>query len=120
MIGLDEFDLLNGANLKFSTDIVAAANASPPNLDGAFFVPENGSPDFDPSITSFLCTDRAHKIFADGGGKLDTLKPDSPDWKPPGRKDDKETLANSGCLAHAKAFYAYADIEGYRGSPHKL
>ncbi|MGH7886712.1 MAG: hypothetical protein ACREPG_02525, partial [Candidatus Binatia bacterium] len=120
VISLDEFDRLNGANLKFSKDIKAAGSASPPNLDGAFFVPDNGSPDFEPSITSFLCTDVAHKIFEDGGGKLDTVKLDFPDWKPLGKKDNKDALANCGCLAHAKKFYAYADIEGYRGSPHKL
>jgi tRNA(Arg) A34 adenosine deaminase TadA len=119
-IDLDEFKTLNDGNLRFSEDIVAAASASPPNQDKAFFVPDNGSPDFVPSITSFLCTDVAYKIFEDGGGKLDTVKLDYPVWKPPGKKDDKDVLANCDCLAHAKKFYAYANIEGYRGSPHKL
>jgi tRNA(Arg) A34 adenosine deaminase TadA len=120
LIGLDEFDLLNNANLKFSKDIVAAGSALQPNPDSAFFVPDNGSPDFDPSITSFLCTDDAHRIFEDGGGKLNTVKLGFPDWKPPAKNNDKDALANCDCLAHAKEFYAYADIEGYRGSPHKL
>jgi hypothetical protein len=29
-------------------------------------------------------------------------------------------MTNQECLDRAKAFYNYADIEGYRGSPHKL
>jgi tRNA(Arg) A34 adenosine deaminase TadA len=121
-IDLDEFELLNDGNLKFSKDIVAAGSASPPNQDGAFFVPapDKGNPDFEPSITSFLCTDVAYKIFKVGGDKLDTVDLASPNWKPPGKKDDKDALANCDCLAHAKKFYAYANIEGYRGSPHKL
>jgi tRNA(Arg) A34 adenosine deaminase TadA len=53
-VGLDEFKILNDANLEFSRKIVAAGNANPPDLSGAFFVPQSGKPDFDPSITSFL------------------------------------------------------------------
>ena len=124
-IQLDEFKKLNDANLEFSRNINAAkaANAKDPNnVSGAFFVPDSGSPDFGDSITSFLCTDGALKIFEDGGGKLDTLMLDSGsrDWKFPGRPDNKDILTNQECLQRAKDFYAYADIEGYRGSPHKL
>jgi tRNA(Arg) A34 adenosine deaminase TadA len=124
-IQLEEFKRLNDANLEFSKNINAAraANANDPtNVSGAFFVPDNGSPDFGDSITSFLCTDAALKIFEDGGSKLDTLTldPSSRDWKFPDRPDNKDILTNQECLQKAKDFYAYADIEGYRGSPHKL
>jgi tRNA(Arg) A34 adenosine deaminase TadA len=119
-IGLDEFKMLNDANLEFAKNIVAAGNAKPPNKEGAFFVPEKGEPDFDPSITSFLCTDVALKIFQDSGNKLATFKPEYADWKPLGKTGDQDVLTNAECLAHVNEFYAYADIEGYRGSPHKL
>ena len=64
-IQLAEFKLLNDGNLQFSKNINAARAAN--NLNGAFFVPENGKPDFDDSITSFLCTDAALGIFRAGG-----------------------------------------------------
>jgi tRNA(Arg) A34 adenosine deaminase TadA len=119
-IGLDEFNMLNEANLEFSRNIVAAGNAAPQDLSRAFFVAENGKPDFDPSITSFLCTDIAHKIFEDGGNKLSTLKLDYAEWKSPNKSDAEDVMTSSECLAHAREFYEYADAEGYRGSPHKL
>jgi tRNA(Arg) A34 adenosine deaminase TadA len=119
-IELEEFNRLNEANLEFSKNIVAAGTANPPNLGGAFFVPENGKPDFDPSITSFLCTDKAHAMFADGGNKLDIVTLQHEGWNFPNKSDNKDILTNAQCLAHAQKFYEYADVEGYRGSPHKL
>ncbi|HUD86782.1 MAG TPA: hypothetical protein VMR17_10020 [Xanthobacteraceae bacterium] len=117
-VDLDEFNKLNDGNRDFAKKIVAAKNAN--YEGGAFFVPEKGDPDYDPSITSFLCTDAALKIFQDGGNKLATLTLDHADWKPSGKTGDQDVFTNAGCLAHANEFYAYADIEGYRGSPHKL
>jgi tRNA(Arg) A34 adenosine deaminase TadA len=119
-IGLDEFKKLNDGNLQFSKNINAARAAN--NLSGAFFVPEHGRPDFDDSITSFLCTDAALEIFEAGAAKLDslTLDPASRDWRFPDRPDSKDILSNQECLRKAREFYEYADIEGYRGSPHKL
>jgi tRNA(Arg) A34 adenosine deaminase TadA len=124
-IQLEEFKKLNDANLEFAENIIAAKAANekdPNNVSGAFFVPESGKPDFDPSITSFLCTDTAHKIFEDGGNKLDTLilDPASRDWNFPNKPDNKDILTNQECLQRARDFFAYADVEGYRGSPHKL
>ncbi len=29
-------------------------------------------------------------------------------------------MTNAECLAEANKFFAYVDVEGYRGSPHKL
>lgn len=115
-VHLDEFKALNDANLDFVKKINAAKAAN--DKSGAFFVGTDGSADFGPSITSFLCTDAALKIFTDGGSKLDALKPSARDWKPKGATD--KTLTNAQCLGHAQKFYQYADVEGYRGSPHKL
>lgn len=119
-VQLDEFKKLNDANMAFARNILAAKAAN--NLNGAFFVPDNGNPDFDPSITSFLCTDVALKIFQDGAAKLDTLTldPASRDWRFPDKPDNKQILSNQECLEKAREFFKYADIEGYRGSPHKL
>jgi tRNA(Arg) A34 adenosine deaminase TadA len=119
-IGLDEFSRLNEAYLRFANNIVAAGATNPPDLAGAFFIPEHGKPDFDPSITSFLCTDEAATIFAGGGQKLDILKLENGTWKFPNKAGDDDVLSNAECLKHARKFYQYADVEGYRGSPHKL
>ena len=119
-IGLDEFARLNAANLAFAKDIVAAGNTNPPDVSRAFFVGQDGKADFDPAISSFLCTDKARAIFADGGSKLDTLKLEHGASKFPNAPDRPDVLSNDDCLNHAKDFYSYADIEGYRGSPHKL
>lgn len=113
-VGLDEFKVLNDANLEFVKNIKAAEAAK--NPDGAFFVSADGKPDFEPSITSFLCTDAAYKIFEAGGKKLDQLALGFPDFRFP----DSGGLQNQQCLKEAQEFYKYADIEGYRGSPHKL
>jgi tRNA(Arg) A34 adenosine deaminase TadA len=117
-VGIDEFKQLNDANLAFAKNIVAAGAAN--DATGAFFVPDNGKPDFDPAITSFLCTDAAHDIFAAGGAKLDNLALKNAKWNFPGRPDNKGILTNEEALAHCQKFYKYADVEGYRGTPHKL
>ena len=119
-IELMEFDRLNEANLEFTKAIVAAGGATPPNLDGAFFVPRHGAPDFSPSITSFLCIDKARDIFAEGGSKLDTMTLEHEHSRSPKQAEDQAVLTNAQCWQHAKKFYTYADVEGYRGSPHKL
>jgi tRNA(Arg) A34 adenosine deaminase TadA len=120
-IGIDEFDRLNAANLAFAKAIVAAGSANPQDRDGAFFVPDDGSkPDFEPSITSFLCTDAARAIFVGGAAKLDAMMLDHPEWKFAATPDNQSVLTNVQCWNHARSFYKYADIEGYRGSPHKL
>jgi tRNA(Arg) A34 adenosine deaminase TadA len=119
-VGLDEFGHLNEAYLTFTKKVTAAGSANPPDLTGAFFVPEHGTPDFDPSITSFLCTDDARAIFINGGQKLDSVQLDNAAWKPAGKGGNDEVLSNLQCLEQARKFYQYADVEGYRGSPHKL
>jgi hypothetical protein len=41
-------------------------------------------------------------------------------WNFPNKPNNKDILTNAQCLARARKFYQYADVEGYRGSPHKL
>jgi tRNA(Arg) A34 adenosine deaminase TadA len=119
-IGLTQFKLLNNANLSFVKNITEAKNRDDPSQ--AFFVPQDGSTvkDFAPSITSFLCTDTAYDIFKDGGDALDTMTLNFPERRHPNDPHHPEIMTNAQCLNEAKDFYKYADMEGYRGSPHKL
>jgi tRNA(Arg) A34 adenosine deaminase TadA len=114
-IGLAHFDKLNSAYAKFRSEILEAAKVN--NSSGAFFISSDKTiVDYSPSITSFLCTDAARNIFIDGAGMLDT-ESIFPQEKLPHRSS---SLTNQQCLAEARRFYTYADMEGYRGSPHKL
>ncbi|ALA57801.1 deaminase [Nitrospira moscoviensis] len=67
------------------------------------------------SITSFLCTDEAMDIFKKGGDEIAVMELEHPNvaCSPGG-------WTNQMCLDHAKCFFEYADIQGFRGSPHKL
>jgi tRNA(Arg) A34 adenosine deaminase TadA len=114
-VGLDEFRMLNDGNLEFADKLSNADHSDPGQ---AFFVSQDGTfMDFSPSITSFLCTDQAHDIFEQGGRKLDTLALRFADSRFP---DKDNVLTNGQCLKEARDFFKYADIDGYRGSPHKL
>jgi tRNA(Arg) A34 adenosine deaminase TadA len=140
VVGLDEFATLNDANRKFAEDMKAAgidykkdrdtrgnpADVDQKILDRAFFVSSDKKvADYDPAITSFLCTDQALKVFKDGGGKLDGMVPRFEDHRFPAQnplppEPEQRVLTNKECLDEARQFFEYADIEGYRGSPHKL
>jgi tRNA(Arg) A34 adenosine deaminase TadA len=115
-VGLQQFKALNDANLAFVKDIQDAKNRN--DTTRAFFVsPDKTFVDYDPSITSFLCTDAARDIFEEGGKQLDTMTLKFPTAKHP---NEREVLSNQECLEEARSFFKYADLEGYRGSPHKL
>jgi tRNA(Arg) A34 adenosine deaminase TadA len=115
-IALEQFKALNDANLAFVTKIQEAEKRN--DSTRAFFIsPDKTFVDYEPSITSFLCTDVAHDIFVDGAKSLDMMTLKYPAEKYPGKP---ESLTNEKCLEEARRFYKYADIEGYRGSPHKL
>jgi tRNA(Arg) A34 adenosine deaminase TadA len=116
MTDLEEFDALNKANLDFVSDLKAAEARG--DSSKAFFVSsDKGFVDYDAVITSFLCTDAARGIFERGGKKLDNEALKFPDSRFP---NEENALTNKQCLAEAREFYEYVDIEGYRGSPHKL
>ena len=115
-VGLQQFQVLNDANLAFVKDIQDAKARN--DSTRAFFIsPDKTVVDFDPSITSFLCTDAARDIFEAGGKQLDAMALKFPNEKHP---DGRDVLTNQECLEEARSFFKYADLEGYRGSPHKL
>jgi tRNA(Arg) A34 adenosine deaminase TadA len=115
-VDLQQFKALNDANLAFVKDVQDAKNRN--DLTRSFFVsPDKTFVDYDPSITSFLCTDAAREIFEEGGKQLDRMILRFPNAKHP---DEREVLTNQECLEEARSFFNYADVEGYRGSPHKL
>jgi tRNA(Arg) A34 adenosine deaminase TadA len=115
-VGLQQFQALNDANLAFVKDIQDAKSRN--DSTRAFFIsPDKTFVDFDPSITSFLCTDAARDIFESGGKQLDAMALKFPNEKHP---DERDVLTNQECLEEARSFFKYADLEGYRGSPHKL
>jgi tRNA(Arg) A34 adenosine deaminase TadA len=115
-VGLQQFQALNDANLAFVKDIQDAKARN--DSTRAFFIsPDKTFVDFDPSITSFLCTDTARDIFEAGGKQLDAMTLEFPNEKHP---DERDVLTNQECLEEARSFFKYADLEGYRGSPHKL
>jgi len=120
-VGLQQFKDLNDENLKFVDAILKAKNQYEKNQNdksGAFYVPpDDGPPDFAPSITSFLCTDAANRIFSKGADKLDSEPLAFPNERYP---NEPSVLPNRRCLDEAREFFKYADVEGYRGSPHKL
>jgi tRNA(Arg) A34 adenosine deaminase TadA len=113
-IGLEEFALLNQGNLDFTNRMMAGSEF--------FFKAADGSVDRDPSITSYLCTDDAFEIFEKGSKNLDGLALQAPKYPhvDPPPDDPSRVLTNEECLIEAANFYQYVDIEGYRGSPHKL
>jgi hypothetical protein len=120
-VDLNHFKLLNDANLDFAHEIVEAKAKNDTNH--AFYVsPDKTFVDFDPNVTSFLCTDVARDLFEDGGRLLDTMQLKFPERRfpdTPGLGQGK-VFTNAECLTQARDFYRYADLEGYRGSPHKL
>jgi tRNA(Arg) A34 adenosine deaminase TadA len=112
---LDCVSRLRDAYGRFAAAVEAAKKRSDPSH--AFFVPAEGIlPDFDSSITAFLCTDDAYDIFDSGANTFFSMNASLT----PSSAQFAGAMTNSECLEHAKKFYQYADVEGYRGSPHKL
>src|SRR5262249_6321954 len=115
-VDLQQFKALNDANLAFVKDIQDAKN--PNDATRTFFVsPDRSFVDYDQAIPSCLCTDAARDILEEGGKQLDTMTLKFANAKHPNERD---VLSNQECLEEARSFFKYADLEGYRGSPHKL
>jgi len=118
-IGLERpFNKLNDANIEFVKKMRAGSEPFFTSLDGKLV-------DQEPSITSFLCTDAALDIFKEGGDELDKMvlqykKHPFPEQGPLPTEPSQRMLTNEECLDEAHKFFEYVDIEGYRGSPHKL
>ena len=120
-MGLDYFDKLNQSFKDFNAKVLKAQNEN--NKQEAFFIPPNGGdPLYAADITSYLCTDDAFALFGKGGDQFSNLatgkvKLAHGDATPAGQPD---AWSNQKCLDEAGRFYDYADVEGFRGSPHKL
>ncbi|KRR15848.1 hypothetical protein CQ12_32400 [Bradyrhizobium jicamae] len=61
----------------------------------------------------------------EGGDEFDKMvlqykKHPFPEQGPPRTEPLQRLLTNEECLDEARKFFEYADIERYRGSPHKL
>jgi tRNA(Arg) A34 adenosine deaminase TadA len=112
-VGIEEFSKLNQGNLEFANKMLSG--------NDFFFKSKDGVVDRDPAITSYLCTDDAYEIFEQAGGKLDNVVLQSKDYRASSLSGNPDNvLTNEQCLAEAIKFYRYVDVEGYRGSPHKL
>jgi tRNA(Arg) A34 adenosine deaminase TadA len=118
-VGLDRvFNKLNKGNIDFGMNMQSGSEPFFTSLDGKFV-------DREPSITSFLCTDPALDIFKEGGDELDKMvlqhkRHPYPEQGPLPPVPPERMLANEECLDEARKFFEYVDIEGFRGSPHKL
>jgi tRNA(Arg) A34 adenosine deaminase TadA len=78
--------------------------------------------DDDPSITSYLCTDHAKKIFSDALKELTSVRVHFPSYRPRD-KDGKEipnAKTNSEVYDHVIRFFKYAVDCGHRGTPHRV
>jgi tRNA(Arg) A34 adenosine deaminase TadA len=112
-IGLPYLQLLNSEYAGFCTKMAEAQARNDPS--GAYYLASKGStPVFVQAITSFLCTDTALEIFEDGAKKFHSLN------MPEDARSQPDIWSNHECLEAAKRFFGYADVEGFRGSPHKL
>ena len=113
-IGVAEFAMLNAAFDEF----VQAVPTKP------FWISADGSSkNVSPAITSFLCTDIARSIFAEGGVKFSDFSNGTdplsfPTFNP--NPTDPNSLTNLQVLADAVGFQKYAVTLGLRGTPHTL
>jgi len=80
-----------------------------------FVIFENGEKKYTSSITSFLCTEAAYNIFAEGEKYLSNVKLSYPKFKP-----NDDAITNKKALAECKSFYEYATTKGKRGTPHRM
>jgi len=115
-IGLPYLETLNKKYDQFRKDMADAQHKGDANR-AYYLATKSSEPVFSQAITSFLCTDTAFDIFAEGAEALRTMKLKYTKGKYQ-RKPDVWT--NERCLKSARNFLRYADIEGFRGSPHKL
>ena len=117
-IGLPYLQDLNRKYERFRDQQVEAKNKS--DADHAYFrscreKQEKVDPVYTTSITSFLCTDTALEVFRKGAGEFRSMTLKHEEF--PNRED---VWTNRKCYDEACRFFEYADVEGFRGSPHKL
>jgi tRNA(Arg) A34 adenosine deaminase TadA len=115
-IGLPYLDELNRKYEQFRENMAHAEKINDATL-AYFRRPSDLNPTFTQSITSFLCTDTARGIFKDGESEFHAMTLKHADARYP---DQDDVWKNQKCLDEAYKFFNYADVEGFRGSPHKL
>jgi hypothetical protein len=107
--GLDYFTRLNQANDEFSDQV----GASP------FYrkAPHDDAPISTPSVTSFLCTDRARSIYHDAQLELvNWTQTTFPDNKP----QVADAFTNQEVLTEARDFLDWVTKLNNRGTPHRI
>lgn len=107
-VGLPHYDALERAYANFCSNIA----------DEPFYKWPDGRVEDKPSLTSFLCTDAALKIFSDGAAIFDALTLNHAEHKPD--QSGNYTLTNQRVLDRARRFFRYASTMGRRGTPHQL
>lgn len=109
-VGVEQFAALNAAYSKFKRELCD---------ERPFFVPESGTPDLSPSLTSFLCTAEARAIFRRGADAFRELTRtpalEHPHYRVSGAPD---ALTNAEVVAEAGDFLDYAVTHGSRATPH--
>ncbi len=110
---------LTDLNNKYETFRLEMADAEKhQDATRAYFLARrNSTPLFTTSITSFLCTDVAFDVFRKGADQFCTITLSYGNESFPAQSD---VWSNQKCLQEAHRFFNYADVEGFRGSPHKL
>jgi tRNA(Arg) A34 adenosine deaminase TadA len=114
-IGLSCLTDLNGRYQTFRKEMADAEKAK--DASRAYFLLRRSSqPVFTQSITSFLCTDIALDVFRKQADQFHNMRLNHASDRFPAETD---TWSNQQCLEEARKFFTYADVEGFRGSPHK-
>jgi tRNA(Arg) A34 adenosine deaminase TadA len=106
--GFEHFERLNDEFAKFRNEV----STKPFHVE---------SEDKSPSITSFLCTDKAFAIYEDAANEFLSFQTKYSSYQPvdAGQLNPK-MLTNEQCLTHTRRFFDYATTSGRRGTPHKL
>jgi len=109
--GFEYFEQLNDAYRKFVRDVETTP----------FFISQDGMIDAAPSVTSFLCTDEAKRLFGRASEELSRLSVSHRDFRPVlgGLAPAGRTLTNEEVWEHSKRFLEYALSHGHRGTPHR-
>jgi tRNA(Arg) A34 adenosine deaminase TadA len=115
-IGLPYLQTLNRKYDEFRKNM-AGAQKKGDAMRAYYLQTKSSEPVFSQAIASFLCTDTALDIFTAGAEALRTMKLKYPNSK---YQQKPDVWTNNSCLKAAKNFLRYADVEGFRGSPHKL
>ena len=105
------FTLYNKLNRKFDKFVEQQKSKT----GKPFSVDEEGSEKYTSSITSFLCTNEAKKIFEIGKSNLANFKLEYPKFKP-----NKISYSNNMALRECKLYFDYAINDGRRATQHRM